>query len=151
MSPGETLSLFGAIASLKGQMLLLPGQMLIDKSSLRRKSQNSSTQLPETLWSACPHSSAAPTRRTRALSSSKPFLGRKGWKIGLCDLLDTCLHGRPCSPTDFMTPRRPPTSKFYIFECLKNKFGWEMKGLGIISMSSFVLLQILLLTFYKYF
>ena len=85
----------------------------------------------------------------RAPSSSKPFLGRKGWKIGLCDLLDTCLHGGPCSPTDFMTPRHSPASKFYIFECLKNKFGGEMKGLGTISMSSFVLLQILLLTFYK--
>lgn len=97
------MSLSGAMVSLKGQMLLLPGQMLIDKSSLSRKSQNSSAQLPEPLWSACPYSSAAPTRRTRAPSSSKPFLGRQGWKTGLCDLLDTCLHGGPCSPTDFMT------------------------------------------------
>lgn len=42
------------------------------------------------------------------------------------------------SPTDFMIPRHQLTSKFYIFECLKNKFGSKMKGLEIISMSSFV-------------
>lgn len=106
------------------QEVWFPGEIPVDKPSCRDTAR--------TLERALGRASLL-----RAPRCWEPPLGSKAWKIELWDLLDVCLHGGLHSPTYFTTPRHSLTSKFYIFECLKNKFGSEMKGLEIISMSSF--------------
>ena len=52
-------------------------------------------------WPGFSSQSPAPCREPQAPNCLKPLLGRKAWKIGLWDLLDTCLHGGPAQSYRF--------------------------------------------------